>query len=63
MSEQPDFELSSRAPWPVDDQMADAIDAAADQDKITWITEDGKRICAIVPVDVGEYAERFPQAF
>lgn len=45
-----------------------AIDNASDQDTITWVVHDGKRICAIVPVDVaehhlgcmGEVAERIP---
>ena len=32
----------------------DAIDLASDQDQATWLTEDGKRIAAIVPVDVLE---------
>jgi hypothetical protein len=32
----------------------DAIDLASDQDQGTWLTEDGKRIAAIVPVDVLE---------
>jgi hypothetical protein len=57
------IELQSHVPWPVSEQVADAIDAAADQDQITWITEDGKKVAAIVPVEVAEYAERFPTAF
>lgn len=32
-----------------------AIDAASDQDTITWVVYGGKRICAIVPVDVAEH--------
>jgi hypothetical protein len=34
-----------------------AVDAASSQDKITWLTEGGKRIAAIVPVDVAEAHE------
>ena len=37
--------------------VADAVDAAAAQDQITWLTEDGKRIAAIVPVDVAQAHE------
>jgi len=32
----------------------DAIALASDQDQITWLARDGKRIAAIVPVDVAE---------
>lgn len=35
-----------------------AIDLASDQDKMTWLTADGKRVAAIVPVDVAEAAEQ-----
>jgi hypothetical protein len=34
-----------------------AFEAAASQDRITWLTEDGKRVAAIVPVDVAEAHE------
>jgi hypothetical protein len=37
--------------------LRDAIDAASDQDRITWLTRDGRRIAAIVPVDVAQAAE------
>jgi hypothetical protein len=37
-----------------EDALRDAIDCARDQDKVTWLTEDGQRVCAIVPVDVAE---------
>ena len=33
----------------------DAIDLASDQDQMTWITNGGKRIAAIVPVEQAEY--------
>lgn len=37
-------------------EFADALDAASDQDRSTWITDpDGKRIAALVPVDVLEH--------
>jgi hypothetical protein len=40
-------------------RMTDAIDAASDQNKITWLTGDsGRRIAAIVPVDVAEWHDR-----
>jgi hypothetical protein len=54
------IEITTDAHWSTDydgnvtDQIADAIDLASDQDKVTWITENGKRIAAIVPVDVAE---------
>ena len=38
-----------------DEDILDAIDAASDQDTITWLTNAGKRIAAIVPVDVAEH--------
>jgi hypothetical protein len=40
-------------------QMTDAIDNAADQDNITWLVEKGKRVAAVVPVDV---AARYEEA-
>jgi hypothetical protein len=39
------------------DNLVDAIDAASDQDHKTYLTVDGKRIAAIVPVDVAEEDE------
>jgi hypothetical protein len=39
------------------DALYDAIDAASDQDTITWLTDGGKRVAAIVPVDVAEREE------
>jgi hypothetical protein len=41
-----------------EDGLQDAIDLASDQDEGTWLTQDGKRIAAIVPVDMAEYALR-----
>lgn len=38
--------------------LSDAIDAASDQDQITWLTDRGRRIAAIVPVDVAGQAVR-----
>lgn len=39
--------------------LVDAIDNASDQDRITWLTTAaGKRIAAIVPVDVAESHEQ-----
>jgi hypothetical protein len=40
--------------------LEDAIDLASDQDQMTWLTDHGKRIAAIVPVDV---AERYAQDY
>ena len=48
---------SGRAPVHLLDQLADAIDRAADQDGVTWLTERGKRIAALVPVETAEYVE------
>lgn len=36
------------------DELMDAIDLASDQGQVTWVLSDGKRIAAIVPVDVAE---------
>lgn len=38
--------------------LRDAIDNASDQDRSTWLAENGKRIAAIVPVDVAERDEQ-----
>jgi hypothetical protein len=35
--------------------LQDAIDLASDQDQMTWMVSDGKRVAAIVPVDWAEY--------
>ncbi len=35
--------------------LRDAIDRASDQDQTTWLTTEGKRIAAIVPVDAAEW--------
>ena len=41
------------------ERIADAIDLASDQDQMTWLTDaTGKRIAAIVPVDVAESHEQ-----
>ncbi len=37
--------------------LLEAVEAASSQDGITWLTENGKRIAAIVPVDVAEAHE------
>lgn len=40
------------------DQFPDALDLASDQDKPSWIVDpDGKRIAALVPVEVLEFYE------
>lgn len=40
-------------------ELVDAIEAASDQGKITWLVDrNGKRIAAVVPVDVAEEHER-----
>lgn len=35
-------------------EVMDAIDAASDQDRRTWLISDGKRVAAIVPVSDAE---------
>lgn len=37
------------------EELLDAIDGASDQNRTTFILADGKRIAAIVPVDVAEH--------
>jgi hypothetical protein len=39
------------------EQFMNAADLASDQDQPTWLTRDGKRVAAIVPVDVLEHGE------
>jgi hypothetical protein len=39
------------------DELLDAIDLASDQDQMTWLLSDGKRIAAIVPVSEAEAIE------
>lgn len=34
--------------------LQDAIDLASDQDRMTWLTDRGKRIAAVVPVEQAE---------
>ena len=36
-------------------KLIEAIDLASDQGQVTWLTDGGKRIAAIVPVDVAEH--------
>lgn len=56
MTELP-VELDLYAPEPLEERyyaMIGAVDLAADQSEITWLTESGKRVAAIVPVEVAE---------
>lgn len=42
------------------DDIQDAVDLASDQDQVTWLTDGGKRVAAIVPVEAAElYEARF----
>ena len=41
------------------DALMNAIEAASDQDQMTWLTENGKRVAAVVPVDVAEAHEQW----
>lgn len=51
----PELELNELHDTPTyEARVNDAIDLASDQDQATWLTEGGKRIAAIVPVDVLE---------
>jgi hypothetical protein len=38
--------------------LVDAIGAASSQDQVTWLTDQGKRVAAIVPPDVAEAHEK-----
>lgn len=40
------------------DKIMDAIAAASDQDRCTWVLTDGKRVAYIATVDVGEANEQ-----
>jgi hypothetical protein len=37
--------------------LQDAIDLASDQDQVTWLTDHGRRIAAIVPVSRAEWTQ------
>jgi len=61
MSEERTLEVHARKRMPVPDgfdsseyllsELEDAIDRASDQDRMTWLTEHGRRIAAVVPVE------------
>jgi hypothetical protein len=40
------------------EEVCNAVEAASSQDKITWVTDHGQRVAAIVPVDVAEAHEQ-----
>lgn len=52
-----ELELSRQEAESLHDDLLDAVDLASDQDTITWLTDNGRRIAAIVPVDVAETHE------
>lgn len=39
------------------DELLDAVEAASSSDTLTWLTDRGRRVAAIVPVDVAEAHE------
>jgi hypothetical protein len=57
MAESYELELSELTTDGYQAWLAGAIDSARDQDKVTWLTENGRRIAAIVPVDAAEAHE------
>jgi hypothetical protein len=62
MAERP-AELDLTADWASDaeawqERVHDAIDLASDQDEMTWLLSDGKRVAAVVTTEEGEAAER-----
>jgi prevent-host-death family protein len=38
-------------------ELADVLNAASAQRKITYVTSNGRRVAAVVPLDVAEHAE------
>lgn len=46
--------------WRTQEDITNAIDDASDQDRSTVLTEDGKPVAAIVPIEVLEYYEALP---
>ena len=40
------------------DDLLEAAGSARDQGRFTWLTENGRRVAAIVPVDVAEHEEQ-----
>jgi hypothetical protein len=54
----PELELEGKVPEDGWDELQDAIDLASDQDTVTWLTRDGRRVAAIVPADVAGDHER-----
>lgn len=52
----PDLETEANGHLTDPGKFADALDLASDQDRSTWVTDpDGKRIAALVPVEVLEF--------
>lgn len=52
-----ELEIGLQEPENGYDEVLDAVEAASSQDKITWLTDRGRRVAAIVPVDVAEHHE------
>jgi hypothetical protein len=52
------IELDVRNDEELAEEVQDAADLAGAQDRKTWLASSGKRIAAIVPVDVAEYHEQ-----
>jgi hypothetical protein len=53
-----ELELSELTTDEYQAKMADTIDLASDQAEGTWLLYEGKRIAAVVPVDVAEWHEQ-----
>lgn len=47
--------VSMTDPYDLAGELLDVIDLASDQDKPTWVMRDGKRVAAVVPVEVLEH--------
>jgi hypothetical protein len=53
-----EIEVSLRNGDELAEEVCDAGEAASSRDRITWLTDNGQRIAAIVPVDVAEACEQ-----
>lgn len=58
VQEAPDLETEANGHLTDPGKFTDALDLASSQDQSTWVTDpDGKRLAALVPVEVLEFYE------
>jgi hypothetical protein len=57
MAESREMDVTDARDFDETQEFMDAIDAASDQDQMTWVKRDGRKIAAIVPVSEAEAIE------